>query len=72
MFSTGLLTHGAQVAEDASGVSGRRLPGRLLSLALRGVCDMKNLRGPPKGYPRVPKTPGGGAGLQIEAFCGMP
>ena len=45
MFSTGSLTRVAQSAHEASGVSGSRLPGLLISLASRAICDMKNLRG---------------------------
>ena len=37
----------AHAAHDAKGVSGRRLPGRHLSLALRAICNMKNLIGAP-------------------------
>ena len=48
MFSTGSLARVAQSAHEASGVSGRRLPGRLLSLALSAICDIKNLIGMPK------------------------
>jgi hypothetical protein len=45
MFSTGFLTPGAQSVHEASGVSGSRLPGLLISLASRAICDMKNLKG---------------------------
>ena len=39
MFSTGLLSRGAQAAAEASGVAGRLLSGRLLAPALRAICD---------------------------------
>ena len=39
----GSLSSPAQAADAAGGVSGRRLPGRLLSLAFRAICDMKKL-----------------------------
>jgi len=42
------LSSSAKATHEASGVSGRRLPGRLLSLALRAICDLKNPRGPPR------------------------
>lgn len=32
----------SHAAHEASGVSVRRLPGRLLSLALRAICDTKS------------------------------
>ena len=41
VFSTGSFTRAAQCAHGASGVSGCRLPGRLLCLASRAICDIK-------------------------------
>jgi len=45
MFSTGLLTPGAQSGPEASGVSGHHLPGRRIFLAFSATCDMKKLIG---------------------------
>jgi hypothetical protein len=49
------------------GMSPRRFIGPPLSLALRAICNMKNVR---LGFPClwVPKTPGGGTRLEIGAF----
>ena len=47
-------TRVAQSAHEASGVSGSRLPGRLISLASRAICNIRNRR-EPQGLPLGPQ-----------------
>jgi hypothetical protein len=72
-FSTGFLPRSAQAMHGASGVSGRRLPGPLLSVALRAICDMKNLRGTRKGALGSPRRLVVTLGSKLRPFViGLP
>jgi hypothetical protein len=62
----------AQAARAPRGPSGRRLPGRRLSIAFRAICDLKKLIERPFQLVRDPRMPGGGTGLGIVAFCRQP